>query len=200
MRIVSAQELEDWLASGKVLERDARGPKVVALPDNRFLKIFHTRRYPLLARLQPAAHRFAENALALQRLKIPTPDIIDTLWIDKRRGLTACIYQPLAGISIQDFYLANPNQVESLLPSLAAFIRTLHKSGIYFRSLHFGNIILLPNHQYGLIDFLDIKFKSRPLRNGQIARNFRHLERYLQRRAVMSDFPIEKLHQLYKNT
>ena len=27
MRIVTAQELESWLASGKVLEKDAKGPK-----------------------------------------------------------------------------------------------------------------------------------------------------------------------------
>ncbi|MEE4465231.1 toluene tolerance protein, partial [Azotobacter chroococcum] len=47
MRIVSAQELEKWLESGRVLEKDARGPKVVALDDGRFLKIFHTRRHPL---------------------------------------------------------------------------------------------------------------------------------------------------------
>jgi len=55
MRIVTAQQLESWLATGKVLEKDARGPKVVALQSGQFLKIFHTRRHPLLARLQPAA-------------------------------------------------------------------------------------------------------------------------------------------------
>ena len=46
MRIVTAQELENWLMEGKVLEKDARGPKVLALADGSFLKIFYTRRRP----------------------------------------------------------------------------------------------------------------------------------------------------------
>jgi len=54
MRIVTAQELENWLTSGKVLEKDVRGPKVVALGNGLFLKIFYTRTPCSLACGQPA--------------------------------------------------------------------------------------------------------------------------------------------------
>lgn len=196
MRIVSAREVESWLANGEVLEKDARGPKVVALQEGVYLKIFHTRKNPLLARLQPAARRFACNAAGLQRRGIPTPDVVDVFWMDKRRGLSACIYRPLAGVSIQQIYLSEPCNVEGILPGLAAFIRSLHKAGIYFRSLHLGNVILLPDEQYGLIDFLDLQFKTRPLNTWLIERNFQHLRRYLERHNLQN-FPFDKLRKLY---
>ena len=51
MRIVTANELQDWLSQGELLEKDSHGPKVVRLPDGSLLKIFRSRRNPLLARL-----------------------------------------------------------------------------------------------------------------------------------------------------
>ena len=33
MRIVTANELQDWLSQGELLEKDSRGAKVVRLPD-----------------------------------------------------------------------------------------------------------------------------------------------------------------------
>ena len=58
MRIVTANELQDWLSQGELLEKDSHGPKVVRLPDGSLLKIFRSRRNPLLARLRPDARRF----------------------------------------------------------------------------------------------------------------------------------------------
>lgn len=192
MRIVSAQELESWLASGEVLEKDARGPKVVALENGLFLKIFHSRRHPLLARLQPAARHFARNARQLHQLGIPVPELIETLWLDKHKGLSACLYRPLPGISIEQIHLQNPAGIATLIPALADFIRKLHQSGVYFRSLHLGNIIQLPSNQFGLIDILDLQFKNRPLTSWLVRRNFQHLQHYLTRRNLQT-FPIRAL-------
>ena len=50
MRIVTANELQDWLSQVDVLEKDSHGPKVIRLPDGELLKIFRSRRTPLLAR------------------------------------------------------------------------------------------------------------------------------------------------------
>lgn len=196
MRIVTAQELESWLTSGKVLEKDARGPKVVELPDGNFLKIFHTRRHPLLARLQPAAARFARNAQRLKQLGISAPQVVELLWLDQRAGLSACLYRPLPGHSIEQLYRQAPRQVTELLPSLAAFIRQLHQLGIYFRSLHLGNILLLPDGQYGLIDILDLQCKRRPLNTWLVQRNFQHLRHYLSRSKLQA-FPLEELIKHY---
>jgi hypothetical protein len=197
MRIVSAQELEGWLATGKVLEQDARGPKVVALENGLFLKIFHTRRYPLLARLQPAAKRFADNAHQLHELGIPVPSVQELLWINKSAGLSACLYRPLPGTSVEDIYKNNPDGIVTLLPALARFIWNLHKRGVYFRSLHLGNIIQLPGEQLGLIDILDLQFRRREINRWLVQRNFRHLQHYLTRRRL-TEFPLQTLVEQYR--
>lgn len=197
MRIVSAQELENWLASGRVLEKDMRGPKVVALEDGRFLKIFHTRRHPLLARLFPAARRFQDNARQLAERGIAVPALLELLWIERQAGLSACLYQPMDGESLESILRSAPERIDALLPALAAFIHQLHRKGIYFRSLHLGNILLLPDGGFGLIDFLDLKTSQRPLGKGLVQRNFRHLQGYLQRRRL-EQFPFEQLQALYR--
>ena len=196
MQIVTAQQLESWLATGKVLEKDARGPKVVALSNGLFLKIFHTRRHPLLARLQPAAQRFAENAKRLQRSGIAAPKVVDLFWLDRPAGLSGCLYEPLPGQSVEQIYTCNPQQGLQLLSSLAQFIRHLHQQGIYFRSLHLGNILQLPTGDYGLIDILDLQHKRRPLNSWQIKRNFQHLRHYLKRKQLES-FPLDELLRCY---
>ena len=198
MRIVTAQELENWLTSGKVLEKDARGPKVVALDNNLFLKIFHTRKPPLLARLRPAARRFLNNARLLNGLGVATPTITDIFWLEKDKGLSGCLYRPLPGISLEALFQRTPEALQAALPDLARFIHTLHRKHIYFRSLHLGNILLLPEGGFGLIDFLDLKRNLLPLTDWHVRRNFRHMENYLSRNG-MNDFPVERLLALYGN-
>ncbi|MCQ4287300.1 phosphotransferase [Pseudomonas stutzeri] len=198
MRIVSAQELESWLASGKVLEKDSRGPKVVVLANGLFLKIFHTRRQPWLARLRPAAKRFAYNARHLRQAGVPAPEVVELLWLDRQAGLSACIYRPLPGQSIEQLYRQAPLQVEQLLPSLASFIYQLHRQGIYFRSLHLGNILFLPDGGHGLIDVLDLQCKRRPLSPWLVQRNIKHLRDYLSRHKL-TNFPIDRLIAHYRS-
>ena len=198
MRIVTAQELESWLASGTVLEKDARGPKVVALDSGLLLKIFHTRRHPVLARLQPAAKRFTSNAKTLLSIGVAAPEVHECFWLDRQIGLSACIYQPLPGHSIEQLYRRSPEQVHSLLPALASFIRRLHLRGIYFRSLHLGNILLLPDGSHGLIDILDMRFKRRSLSPRLVQRNIQHLRRYLERNKL-TNFPLEELITQYRD-
>ncbi|MFI8462448.1 toluene tolerance protein [Stutzerimonas kunmingensis] len=197
MRIVTAQELESWLASGRVLEKDAKGVKVVSLVDGRLLKIFRSRRNPLLARLRPDARRFFERARHLRSLGIDTPRINDCCWLDKKRGVSACFYHPLAGEPLDRLFHESREDFFSLLPELAAYILMLHRSGIYFRSLHLGNILRTPDGGFGLIDFLDIRFKQRPLSRRLVQRNFAHLRSYLIRRKVAA-FPWEELLACYE--
>ena len=199
MRIVTVQELENWLAEGKVLEKDARGPKVLELVNGSFLKIFYTRRRPFLARLFPYAERFARNLAILRGAGFHVPEVIDTFWIDKSAGLSGCLYQPLPGSSIESIFRADPNLIKQHLPALANFIKSLHQKGIYFRSLHIGNIILLPNGSLGLIDVLDLQKKRSPLGPNLIRRNFDHLHNHLKRKKL-EKFPIQELLKLYGDT
>jgi len=196
MRIVTANELQHWLNGGQVLEKDARGPKVVHLEDGRFLKIFRSKR-PLLARWRPEAQRFARNAKALNRLGIATPELLECAWLDPAQGVSVCLYQPLAGASLEKLYNQERALFDVLVPDLAAYIRHLHQNGIYFRSLHLGNLLLLPEGGFGLIDFLDLRIKRAPLSRALVQRNFQHLQGYLQRRKTQG-FPWEELMQCYE--
>jgi RIO-like serine/threonine protein kinase len=171
----------------------------VRLSDGRFLKIFHTRRVAALARLLPAAQRFARNAELLRQQGIAAPHVSEVFWLDQQKGLSACLYQPLAGSSLEQILRDEPQRLEQLLPELADFIARLHARRIYFRSLHLGNILCLGNGQFGLIDFLDLRRKALPLSRWHVRRNFRHLENYLRRRKI-KHFPLKKLEQLYWST
>ncbi|WP_312515308.1 phosphotransferase [Stutzerimonas nitrititolerans] len=192
MRIVTAQELESWLVSGKVLEKDTRGPKVVVLENGLFLKIFHTRRHPVLARLWPSASRFQRNTMRLRQIGIAAPDVRDVFWLDASRGLSGCLYTPLPGESIESLHSRSPNEARELLPALAAFVRKLHNQGVYFRSLHLGNILYLGHSNFGLIDVLDMQFKNRPLSRWLVRRNLAHLTKHLHRHEVFG-FPLDLL-------
>ncbi|MGB4073774.1 toluene tolerance protein [Pseudomonas sp.] len=197
MRIVTAKEFQDWLSHGEVLEKDSHGAKVIRLTDGKLLKIFRSRRLPLLARLRPDAARFDDRAKRLQALGILTPAICETCWIDRSKLISACLYEPLTGLPLDRMFHSDREQFDLLLPKLATYIHQLHQHGIYFRSLHLGNILHTPGGGFGLIDFLDIRFKGRPLGRTLIRRNFQHLRNYLQRRKVQN-FPWDELMAAYK--
>ena len=196
MRIVPANELQQWLDQGEVLERDGRGPKVLRQPDGQLLKIFRPRRRLWLARLRPAAQRFAGNAERLAERSIAVPLVSECMWLDKAHAVSACLYAPLPGRSLDQLYRHVRQEFDELLPELADFIHTLHQRGIYFRSLHLGNILRLPEGGFGLIDFLDMRFKRGPLSARLARRNLQHLQGYL-RRSRIEDFPWQRLLQAY---
>lgn len=197
MRIVPAKELQQWLERSEVLEKDGRGPKVLRQPDGLLLKIFRPRRRLWFARLRPPALRFAENARLLAEHGIAAPQVGECLWLDRRQAVSACLYSPLPGQSLDYLYHQARHEFDALLPELGRFIHGLHQRGIYFRSLHLGNILRLPEGGFGLIDFLDMRFKRAPLSNGLAQRNLKHLSGYL-RRSQIDDFPWQRLLQAYE--
>jgi len=196
MRIVTANQLQLWLDQSEVLEKDGRGPKVLRLQEGQLLKIFRPRRRIWLARLKPQAERFGINATRLKSLGIPAPQVSENLWIDPGSAVSACLYSPLAGESIDKLYYRDRATFEAQLRELAAFVSELHAKGVYFRSLHLGNILRLPEGCYGLIDFLDIRFKRSALSPRLVRRNLMHLHSYLQRSKI-TDFPWAAFNDAY---
>lgn len=67
---------------------------------------------------------------------------------------------------------------DTLVVQLGKFIAELHAKGIYFRSLHLGNIVLTPDGQLGLIDIADMDIYPWKLWFSTRLRSFRHLTRY----------------------
>ena len=61
-------------------------------------------------------------------------------------------------------------------------IARLHERGVYFRSLHLGNVVQTPQGELGLIDIADMKTQRRALGRTQRKRNFAHMLRYAEDR------------------
>lgn len=159
-----------------VLEADGSGDKVLRLHDGRMLKLFRRKRLLSSALFYPYAQRFADNCQALRQRAIPCPEVIAVYRIPsiQRDGV---YYAPLPGETVRQLQ-ATGESAQSLRVQLGRFIAQLHEQGVYFRSLHFGNIVLTPQGELGLIDIADLRCQRRALSSGKRLRNFHHLLRY----------------------
>lgn len=174
---LSRAELESLSAGSEILEADGLGPKVFRLSNGLILKIFRQRRLLSSATLFPYAKRFIRNARRLEACDVPTLRPLQYFDLPEKRT-TAVLYSPLPGTTIAQ--LIRSGEVdEDTIRDIASFIRMLHEKGIYFRSLHIGNIVRTPENRLGLIDIADMSFRRGPLSRTLVERNFQHFKRQL---------------------
>ncbi len=180
MQSIDHSTYEALRKGAQVLEADGSGDKVLRLADGRMLKLFRRKRVLSSALFFPYAQRFANNTKALQQRDILCPNVIAVYRIPsiQRDGV---YYAPLAGETVRQLQ-GTPEETETLRSQLGAFIAQLHEKGVYFRSLHFGNVVQTPQNQLGLIDIADLRCQRRALSDSKRLRNFAHLLRYKQDR------------------
>lgn len=176
----------------KVLEADSYGAKVYLLGDGNILKVFRRKRLISSALLRPYSQRFIDNALRLAELGIPTLQVISHHKLDEP-GKTAVLYRPLPGKTLLQLSREPDFSWHRHLPDLTGLIRHLHHCGIYFRSLHLGNVVVTPEGLLGLIDVADMRFMRAPLSPRMIRRNVQHFSRYIQRERLGDQFPLAEL-------
>ena len=175
MQNLNHQEFKQLIEKAIVLAEDEYGAKVLELTDNSILKLFRVKRFISQATFYSPARRFAKNSVKLKKLGIPTITVVD-LYKIKSIKRTAVHYQPLEGIMVREYlYLHKNNNV--FLTKLGKFVAHLHNKGIFFRSAHFGNIIVTPNKQFGLIDISDMAISFSPLSQHKRLRNLKHIFR-----------------------
>lgn len=178
MQTLTRADYEQWLAEHTLVEKDRRGPKVLRCANGDYIKIFRIKHRISSARLFNPARRFCHNAARIAALGIPVlrPK---ALYRIPHVNRWAVRYTPLEGDTVRGLirHYALP---EPAIVRLGEFIAGLHDKGIYFRSLHPGNIVLTPDGKLGLIDVLDCRFSwfGRPLSASQRQRNFSHFFRY----------------------
>jgi tRNA A-37 threonylcarbamoyl transferase component Bud32 len=178
MKRIDAVQLDALLQGAKTIEEDGLGIKVARLGDGDFLKLYRRKRLLSSDLWDLPAQRFADNAQGLLRLGITAPKVLDVLMISERR-LSAVRYQPLPGDTLRNSLRqldAEPRT--ALVKQFGTFLGELHQLGVYFRSLHLGNVLLLPDGSFGLIDLSDMKLESRPLAPWKRRRNLQHILRY----------------------
>lgn len=161
----------------EVLEADPHGDKVLRLADGTILKIFRRKRLISSAALYPYAQRFANNAVALENLDIPVPKVIAVMRISEL-SRDVVHYAPLAGSTLREIVRAGISADRKLLlkEALTRLVIYLHDKGVYFRSLHIGNIVCTPDGRLGLIDFSDLRIHPWPLGKYLRARNMRRMQ------------------------
>lgn len=150
--------------AAEVLEADPHGAKVLRLSDGSMLKLFRRKRLITSAAWYPYALRFVDNAEALALRNIPVPRVT-AVWRVPSVKRDAVHYQPLPGESLRMLLRRGLDigMRQQLRSQFTAFVIHLHALGIYFRSLHLGNVILTPDGKLGLIDFADLRICRRPL-------------------------------------
>ncbi|WCD79940.1 toluene tolerance protein [Pseudomonas sp. TUM22785] len=180
MQVLNHETYLELSSGAEVLERDGHGEKVLLLVDGSILKLFRRKRLLSSTAFYPYAQRFSDNVEQLKHKGIPCPEMIGVYRV---RGLDRDVahYKPLQGETLRHMKNRLSNG-DVLRKRLGIFIAELHARGIYFRSLHLGNIILTPDDELGLIDIADLKSQSKALSQSMRLRNFHHLLRYQEDR------------------
>lgn len=176
MEEISLKEYQRLIKNVEVIEKDGFGLKVLDTKKGEMIKLFRRKRVFSTAFLKPYAARFADNAKRLTSLNIPTVAVNRLVWCPSiKRHLV--IYKRLEGALLRDVLTKEINK-EEVFKNTGTFIAELHEKGVYFRSAHFKNILVLPNGQWGLIDVSDMQIKRSSLGIDLRKRNFQHILRY----------------------
>ena len=175
MKTLSHQEFEQLTQNALILTEDEHGKKVLELTDHSIIKLFRVKRFISQATVYSPARRFAKNTLRLKQLNIPTVTLIDLYKINSIKR-TAVHYKQLEGITVREYLHKNQDD-NKFLTQLGAFLAQLHNKGIFFRSAHFGNIIVTHDKQLGLIDVSDMTISRFSLGHLKRIRNLRHIFR-----------------------
>lgn len=173
---MSSKEYRELADQNKILERDSWGIKVLETADNKIIKIFRLKRLISSAFFFPYALRFKWNSILLKRKGIETVVVTKIVYCREEQR-HVLYYKKLAGVSIKSILEKNKHN-KVLLNKLNAYIAMLHEKGIYFRSLHFGNIIVKPDGEFALIDISDMKFFPYKLLINQRIRNWKQVLKY----------------------
>jgi hypothetical protein len=193
---ITTAEFDRLRSGARVLESDRRGEKVLLTPDNRIIKLFYPRRRFTSARIYPYAIRFWNNTQRL-RDKGFTTIICEQLRYDRQQRRHVITYPLLPGTTLRDCLHEGRCGVAHLT-SLAGFMATLHASGVLFRSIHLGNVLVLENGGFGLIDVADMTIRPWALGLFRRARNFRHLLHDRRDREILGKYGYHRFLAAYE--
>lgn len=187
MKTLSELELSQLLEGAQTIEEDGYGLKVARLRGGDFLKLYRRKRLLSSALWALPAKLFARNAQRLLERGICAPQITELLFIPQRR-LNAVRYQPLPGETLRQHWRQLSAEARAQdVQRFGNFLGELHEQGIYFRSLHLGNVLVLPDGSFGLIDLSDMQIGNGPLSNWKRQRNLQHMLRYAEDRTWLTE-------------
>lgn len=194
---ITSQTLDALVADARVLEQDSHGVKVWLDRDGRIIKLFRIKRVLSLSTLYPHSFRFRNHARRLRRLGIASVEV-QRVFFCPARLRHGVIYPLLEGETLERLLAEGPDDL-ALWSELAALVATLHARGVYFRSLHLGNVLRLVDGRLGLIDVSDMRIRRGALSPRKRARNFAHLLRREADARLFSQLRLKRFIDLYRD-
>ncbi|MFV2091132.1 MAG: toluene tolerance protein [Pseudomonadales bacterium] len=194
MEWLSESKYQSLVEDHQVLESAKGVIKVMLLPDDRVVKLFPQKLRFSSTLVHPRGFRFVRNARRIASSGFHTVQVEQIFFSPTTRGY-GVIYRLIEGEAQQKLGSFD----DSLVKALARLIANLHDSGIYFRALHLGNIILTNHGELALIDVADVRFSRRSLSQQRRCRNFQHLFRLARHRVTFEEFGVDRLFDEYLN-
>jgi hypothetical protein len=188
MKSLDRDAFETLVRGAGVLLTDRDGPKVFLTPEGEIVKLLRIKRLISSNLLLPHAERFARNAAKLAAAGIACPEVRMTARVPHLKRQMV-VYRELPGTSLRSALgEAAGGAAAKLVHATGAFMAGLHERGVYFRSIHFGNILVTPDEpSFALIDFLDMKMMGAPLSLQRRIRNGKPIFRYREDRQALLD-------------
>ncbi len=179
MNIIPRNEFDLLIHGARLLEGSIHLPKVYETPDGRIVKLFRVKRWFSTRTIFPPARRFVRNAARLAAAGVPSLHVERVAKAPHLR-CQVVVYARLPGLSLRHALRnATSGEAEDLIRAAGEFVADIHGRGVYFRSMHFGNVLVDPEKRvFSLIDILDLRVMGRPLGLSRRRRNFKHLIRY----------------------
>jgi hypothetical protein len=195
LRRLPHEDFEELICGAAVVTSDAGGPKLFRRPDGRMVKLFRRRKLISSSLIWPVAVRFCRAARRLSALGIPSVAVEASYRVPTAMRHVV-VYREIPGVSLREA-LRVKGRIDVLLEMLAKLLATLHAKGVYFRALHFGNVLVREDGMLALVDVSECRFRRAPLRPELRARNFKPLFSYDEDTAVLGKFGFERFLQLY---
>jgi tRNA A-37 threonylcarbamoyl transferase component Bud32 len=187
MHPISHKEFTALIEGARLIQGSPAEPKVYETPDGRIVKLLRVKRWLSSNLLCPYALRFARNAARLAEVGVPSLHVEQVAKvIPSQRQMV--VYARLPGTALRHALRnAEPPDASHLMRSAGEFVANIHHRGVYFRSMHFGNVLVGDDGVFALIDILDLKVFGRPLGMAMRKRNFKHMIRYDEDRRNLRD-------------
>lgn len=195
MKEISSDSYERLIDGSEVLQSDDHGVKVYLLKNGMIGKLFRCKRTWSSAKIYPYAQRFADNSVSLRQLGFHTVKVDKVLKVP-HIGRDLVIYQALVGQVLREVF-QETSDAKKLIDEFINYIIELHNKGVYFRSLHFANILALPQGGFGLIDVSDMKISRSPLMTFKRVRNFKAMLRHRQDKQFLQDYGLRNFFNTY---
>lgn len=171
------------------METSDWGDRVLLTANDKIIRIFRSKRVFTSNRIWPYAKRFARNAKRLTELGVATIMVRDVYKCPAENGHLV-IYDRLPGETLRRLKKVDELADETII-KLATFIGELHGKGIYFRALHFGNILLINKGGFALIDIDFMKFTHASLTVSRRIKNFLNFLRYADDRKIVGQVGLD---------